>query len=531
MEKAVIYARYSSDNQRDASIEQQVKACKEYAARQNLDVVDVYDDHAITGKTDSRPKFQQMIIDSAKGKWSYVIIYTIDRFARNRYDSAMYKHQLKQNGVKVLSAMEQITDDPTGILVESLLEGLAEYYSVELARKIKRGQEYNASNCILAGKNTIPLGYRRGADGRAELVPEEAAVVQEIFRRVDTGEPFVQIFEDLNRRGILTKHGTQWGRSSFGKLLSNERYLGIYMFAGHKTPGGMPRIIEDDLFYRVQERMKTKSNARGSRRRQKSGTYLLTGKVFCGHCKEPMVGTSGTSKTGDLHFYYACKGKLKDHNGCQKQNVMRDNLEKQVACWVNQMLSDPETIEWIADLAMKAQDDSRDNAEISCMEAQLKEATKKVDAILDAIEQGIVTPRTKERLEEAEAEEQSLKARISVAKDNASVKISREHVLGFLYMLSSGDIDDKSYQQTVIDIFIKRLFVYDDHLRICFNYTQGTDEVDIPIDVDRIGDDADSSLDISSDKLVASPHESRYTNPTLYSKDGWFVLVCPLIAV
>ena len=127
MDKAVIYARYSSDNQRDASIDQQVKECQKYADQMGLEIVRVYDDRALTGKTDKRPSFLRMIKDSAKGGFKYVIVYTLDRFSRNKYDSAIHKHTLKENGVKVLSAMEHITDDPTGALMESILEGFAQY--------------------------------------------------------------------------------------------------------------------------------------------------------------------------------------------------------------------------------------------------------------------------------------------------------------------------------------------------------------------------------------------------------------------
>ena len=169
MQKAVIYARYSSDNQRDASIDQQVKVCEKYAADQGYQILRVYDDRALTGKTDKRPAFLRMIRDSARRDFQYVIVYSLDRFSRNKYDSVMHKHTLKENGVTVLSAMEHITDDPTGALMESILEGFAEYYSKELAQKIHRGLKDNAEKGIVNG--SIALGYRRGADGHAEIVP------------------------------------------------------------------------------------------------------------------------------------------------------------------------------------------------------------------------------------------------------------------------------------------------------------------------------------------------------------------------
>mgnify|MGYP000169938890 FL=1 len=144
MANGVIYARYSSNHQREESIEGQLRECKAFAKVQNIDIINTYIDRALSAKTDDRPGFLKMIADSSKQAFDYVIVYQLDRFARNRYDSAFYKMKLKKNGVKVLSAKENITNDPAGIILESVLEGMAEYYSVELAQKVKRGMTENA---------------------------------------------------------------------------------------------------------------------------------------------------------------------------------------------------------------------------------------------------------------------------------------------------------------------------------------------------------------------------------------------------
>ncbi len=131
--KAVIYARYSSDNQREESIEGQLRECMEYAKFNGIDVINSYIDRAFSAKTDHRPEFQRMIKDSYKGLFDVVLVWKLDRFARNRYDSAHYKAILKRNGVKVLSAKETISEGSEGVLLEAMLEGYAEYYSLELA--------------------------------------------------------------------------------------------------------------------------------------------------------------------------------------------------------------------------------------------------------------------------------------------------------------------------------------------------------------------------------------------------------------
>lgn len=121
--KAVIYARYSSDNQREESIDGQLRECMEYAKFNDIDVVNSYIDRALSAKTDNRPNFQRMIKDSYKGLFDVALVWKLDRFARNRYDSAHYKTILKRNGVRVLSAKETISEGAEGILLESMLEG------------------------------------------------------------------------------------------------------------------------------------------------------------------------------------------------------------------------------------------------------------------------------------------------------------------------------------------------------------------------------------------------------------------------
>ena len=152
----IIYARYSSDNQREESIDGQIRECKEFAEKNDIRIIDTYIDKALSAKTDNRPLFQQMIKESPKGLFDVIIVWKLDRFARNRYDSAHYKNILKKNGVKVISATEAISSGAEGILLESMLEGYAEYYSAELAEKINRGLTENAMKCKF---NSDPITF------------------------------------------------------------------------------------------------------------------------------------------------------------------------------------------------------------------------------------------------------------------------------------------------------------------------------------------------------------------------------------
>ena len=133
---SVIYARYSSDNQREESIDGQLRECKAFAEKNDIQIVGTYIDRAFSARTDNRPDFQKMIKDSVSKKFDVIIVWKLDRFARDRYDSAHYKALLRKNGVKVVSATEKISDGSEGILMEAVLEGMAEYYSAEFPKRL-----------------------------------------------------------------------------------------------------------------------------------------------------------------------------------------------------------------------------------------------------------------------------------------------------------------------------------------------------------------------------------------------------------
>lgn len=298
---AVIYARYSSDNQREESIEGQLRECLAYAQKNNLTIVNQYIDRAFSARTDDRPAFRQMIRESEKKAFSVVLVWKLDRFSRDRYDSAYYKHQLKKNGVRVLLATENISEGPEGIILESMLEGMAEYYSAELAVKVRRAQQENALKCRSNG-GVLPLGYCVSKDHTFEIVPEKAAIVREIFTRYDGGEALQAIANSLNKQGLRTQKGKEFRVSSLGKILRNRKYTGEYRYDTTVIPDGMPRIIEQDLFDRAQKRLDQNKRAPGRAKAEEE--YLLTTKAFCGECGSMLVGDCGTSKTGSVYYYY-----------------------------------------------------------------------------------------------------------------------------------------------------------------------------------------------------------------------------------
>ena len=219
----------------EQSIEGQLTVCYEYAKAHQYTVIGEYIDRAQSGTTDNRTDFQRMIQDSEKHTFQGILVYQLDRFARNRYDSAINKAKLKKNGVRVLSTRENTTEDASGILIEGVLESMAEYYSVELSQKI------NASKCLSNGGKP-GLGYKVDKDHRYYVDEEEAKIVREIFQRYAYGERAADIIRDLNDRRITTSLGREFNKNSLHRLLRNRRYIGFYRYKGIETPNGMPRI-------------------------------------------------------------------------------------------------------------------------------------------------------------------------------------------------------------------------------------------------------------------------------------------------
>ena len=273
----VIYARYSSHSQNEQSIEGQLQACYDYAKTNGHVVIAEYIDRAQSGTSDSRVEFQKMIADSDKQAFDAVLVYQLDRFARNRYDSAINKAKLKKNGVRVISARENISDDASGILIEGVLESMAEYYSAELSQKIRRGMDINAQKFLSNGSNP-GLGYVVDEELRFQVDPATAPVVRQIFEMYASGETVADIIRHLNDKQIKTSLGKEFNKNSLHRLLRNKRYTGYYIYKGTETPGGMPRILDDELFERVQHIIDR--NKKAPARTRGKEEYLLTTKLF-----------------------------------------------------------------------------------------------------------------------------------------------------------------------------------------------------------------------------------------------------------
>ena len=467
---AVIYARYSSDNQREESIEGQIRECTAYAEKNGITIVKHYIDRAISAKTDNRPEFQQMIKDSDKKLFDIVLVWKLDRFARNRYDSARYKTQLKKNGVKLMSATEIISEGPEGIILESVLEGYAEYYSADLSEKVVRGMTENALKGIYNG-GTIPFGYMIDETRHYQPDPLLAPYVEQTFQKYADGATMTDLRDWLKAHNIKNSMGGEMSYNTIQRMLSNRRYIGELRLRDVVQPNAIPALVSEDLFNKVQEKLA--KNKKAPARHKAEESYLLTTKLFCGYCGALMFGESGTSRTGEVHRYYKC-ATAKKHKGCKKKTVRKQWLEDLVVNQTMQLVKDDAAMESIIAKVMELQ--NKENTNIPLYEKQLRDAESGIQNMLNAIQAGILTSSTKERLEQLEETKRELEARIAEEK-LAKPKIKEEFIRFWLLRFRKLDMSLKDQRQALVDTFINAIYLYDDKVLITFNYKEGTQTV------------------------------------------------------
>ena len=503
---AVIYARYSSSGQRDESIEGQIRECSEWAERHGFVIIEHYTDKALTGRTDKRPGFQKMISDSEKQTFQAVICWKTDRFARNRYDAATYKYRLKKNGVRLYYAKESVPEGPEGIILESVMEGFAEYYSANLSENVKRGYYDSALQFKTLGHKV--LGYRRSPADQYELDPETAPIVRRIFDDYDSGRSMQDIIADLNAEGYKTTKGGPFNKSSLRRILQNEKYIRIYEYRDIRAENAIPAIIDREQFDRVQERLKMKAHAP----RTRDGVrYLLTSKLFCGHCGEPMTGESARGEHGQIYYYYTCNGRKR--GDCQKKRVKKEEIEDFVIGSLASILQDDIFIETLADLCIKQIESAQKNPMLQIIEDRQKENQKKIDNMIAAIEAGIITASTKAALQSLEMEREQLQVAL-LKEEMKAPDLDRDQILFMLDKLRTGDIKDQRYQIQIVETFLNSVYLYDDGKAVLhLNFTG--DKKTVTLEYTENAIEHAEPMKSSTKDSSALPYESK-TNFQVY---------------
>ena len=456
MKTAVIYARYSSSNQTEQSIEGQLRVCHEFAERENILILDTYIDRAMTGTNDNRADFQRMIKDSSKREWNYVIVYKLDRFSRDKYATAVHKKTLKDNGVKLLSATECIPDTPEGIIMESLIEGMGQYYSEELSQKVRRGMNETRQKGNFTGGHLL---YGYSVENKKVVIDEEKAeIVRYIFEQYSIGVYVEDIIAELTAKGVYNR-GKPFARNTVYKMLKNEKYSGIYRIRDEVFENMYPQIVTPNIFEIVREKVKVNQYGK----RSLDVVYLLRNKMKCGYCGQSINAECGTSKNGKRKHYYKCFGR-KRNSGCKKKMIQKDLLEKLVIEAIITTLSNHENKETLISAVLKQQERRiAQNSILKVLLREQKQVNNALENIVAAIEQGVITNTTTKRLKELETRLDDLERQILIERSKNAVRVPETAIREFYdEALTLG-------AEQLIDYLIKDIVLYDDKIEIHFN--------------------------------------------------------------
>lgn len=467
-ELAVIYARFSSHRQGEQSIEGQLAEAHRYAASKGYLVVGEYIDRAKTGKTDNREDFQRMLRDTAKHQFSVIITWKTDRIGRNREEITLNKMKCRKNGVRIEYVSETIPDTPEGIILSGMLEAWAEYYSYQLSQNVSRGMREAASKGRIIG-GRMPLGYKAGPDHKYALDEDTAPLVQQIYRWYADGVRISEIVRRLNAAGHRTSLDRAFTANSLHRMLKNEKYRGVFNECGQHIEGGVPRIVDDQTWYQVQEMLK--QNKRAPVSTWHATEYLLSDKIFCGKCGAPMFGDTGTGRHGGKYSYYVCSNKKRFHT-CDKKAVRQADIEALVLRTTFNLLEDTELLTEIIDRTWayyEAQDSTKD--ELRALQQQLAQTDAAIQNLLRAIEAGILNSETKARMDELTEQKARLREAIADLELSRSFHLTRDHIAAYLYGLRSADREDPNVQKHLVRVFVNSVFVFDDHVDATFNYS------------------------------------------------------------
>ena len=478
---AICYYRYSSDAQRDVSIVQQKDAAHEYAEHHGYHIIKEYDDPAYSGTRDDRPAFQLMLYEVEKLRPAYLILWKTDRLSRDRIDAVMAKKRLRECGVKIVYVAESIPDDDeaTQILMESIYEAMAASFIVSHRKNVVRGMTYNAENAFYNGVKM--LGYVGEVDHKYEVDQATAPTVRRIFKEYTEGVPMQKICDSLNNAGQKTVRGNRFTVNSLRNILVNRAYIGEYKFGKTLIPDGMPRLIDDETFQKAQAKLE--ANKRGGKGAIKKlhpeieiEDYWLTGKICCGLCGGTMQGVSGTSRSGNLYYYYSCINYRK--HTCTLKYQRKELMEKIVLYILDDLINDPALRIIIAEKCYayhQAQNDDNGAYEAS-IRAQLKDVEGKLNNLVKAIEAGIFNSTTAERMNVLENQKSMLNDALLAEQNRKKCDLTLNTIVKFLSSLV-GDINNPDTRRRLLEFFIDKIYVYPDKMVLTFYYTDDRREL------------------------------------------------------
>lgn len=491
MLNAVIYARYSSDNQREESIDAQLRVCRRHCEDRGYRIIHEYIDEAFTATNDRRPDYQQMMKDAKKGTFQVVVFHKVNRNARNEYDYYYHKMQLIRAGVTVEYAGQAFdTQTPEGQLMENQLVGMAAYFSRNLSKEVKKGQQENALKCVHNG-GTPPLGYDVGEDRHYIINEREARTVRLIFDMYVAGERYPDIIEECHRRGYTTKAGREFKNNSLHDILANQKYAGFYVYGKHRGPrnmprnshavsddaciikDGMPAIIDMETWQKACDRMSEKKMARGSLRTRVE--YLLAGLIKCGLCGKNMQGNSYKKKLKNevrQYFYYRCP--------CGAKLIDGKMLESRVIDIIRRSILNPRTTQSLVK-SINAQLESSNmefTTEANSIKSEITSLEQSNDRLMGLLESGDIPDLLIARIKKNSEKISIARQRLAELKAYSQELLSPDKVTAVINswkVTRNGD-----GLKAMINTFTRSVTVYDDHvdidLYLCIGPSEYTSE-------------------------------------------------------
>lgn len=426
----------------------------------------------------------------------------MDRFSRNRYDSAVYKKKLKDNGVRVISATENITDTPEGVIMESILEGYSEYYSKELAQKIIRGNYESRSKGQYTGGAVI-YGYRIDQNRKCVVNEAEAEVVRKIFSDVANHRKIVDIVSDLKEKGIPYKDGEEWSLNKVARMLRNEKYKGIAKFGELVYDNIVPAIVTEEDFDEVRRELeKHKHKTKASLVDYK---FLLSDKVYCGDCGKLLNGHTGTSRTGKTYHYYKCRGAVKHE--CHQKPIRKEELEDMVVDAIFDFVLSPEIITPAAKRMVGYFNAiGTDENQIKIFEDSLKEVERKLKNSLNAVANGVSNKSVVDMITSLEEDKEKLSIELLKLKSKKRIKLTFDNCYQFLLSLAFYDTKKEKNRERLINALVKKVYVIGNRIKIVFyptadmgsrNYNDGTGGTSGPGNLD--GESGETSTTITKE--------------------------------
>ena len=320
--------------------------------------------------------------------------------------------------------------------------------------------------------NNLTLGYYADDEQYIHADPLYVPVILDIFTMYDEGATIKEIRDHLNGKSVKPKNGKQFTYTMLDRILHNRKYIGEYSFKDVVIPDGIPAIVPKDLFDRVQERLA--KNKKAPARKKAEEEYLLTTKLFCGKCQSFMVGESGRSKTQNRQYrYYKCAG-VKNHKGCDKKTVKKEWIEDLTLEMIRRIICDDRMLDNLADEIINYL--GQESSMLPQLRKQLKDCEKGIDNILNAIQMGIFTPSTKERLESLEQQKAELQIRIA-QEEIIKPPIDKDKILFWLHRFRKMDTTKLEHRKRLIDSFVNAIYLYDDKVVFTFNYKDGSKTV------------------------------------------------------